>query len=298
MCHSAGLGHEGRQALGDRLLPNGRCSHLRHDEAMTRDPVEALKAAERVAGSVVLDAAVPTTPGVYCWWYGGQPVYVAAAQDLRAQLQDRDAKPGQRPVPPFRQFARSQAHLLGDLRRGAPAHERTEAIDRYISACEVGWLVAVDAAEAEAIAVDAEQELLEASPWQARPGEDKWLRRYLDDMTGGCGRVYVEVPIGSPTGRTRRIDAVRFPTLEAGVRYFDQAAFTWDVQRYPCHLIEVKRTLNRTVIGQLIVARDLAATEWTRDPALELALIALVTMSDPALEPVCQRHGIQVHVVE
>jgi len=63
-------------------------------------------------------------------------------------------------------------------------------------------------------------------------------------------------------------------------------------------VIEVKRTLNRTVIGQLIVARELAVTEWTRDPAVELTLIALVTVSDPALEPICQRHGIQVHVVE
>jgi hypothetical protein len=55
--------------------------------------------------------------------------------------------------------------------------------------------------------------------------------------------------------------------------------------------------LNRAVIGQLIVARELAAMEWSRDPSKQLTLIALVTESDPALEPICQRHGIQVHLV-
>jgi hypothetical protein len=225
-------------------------------------------------------------------------VYVGAAADLRAQLQDRDVRSGQRPVPRFRQFARTRAQLLGDLRRGAPAEERRNAIDRYIGACRVGWLVAGDSAEATAIAAVTAQELLEVSPWQARPGEDQWLRRYLDNASDGPGRVYVEVPIGSTTGRTRRIDGVRFPTLDGGVRYFDRDAFAADVERHPCQVIEVKRTLNRTVIGQLIVARELAVTEWTRDPAVELTLIALVTVSDPALEPICQRHGIQVHVVE
>ena len=69
------------------------------------------------------------------------------------------------------------------------------------------------------------------------------------------------------------------------------------MQQHPCEVIEVKRTLNRAVIGQLIVARELAAAEWSRDPSLPLSLIALVTESDPALEPICKRHGIQVHLV-
>ncbi len=67
------------------------------------------------------------------------------------------------------------------------------------------------------------QDLLESDAWQVRPGDDRWLRQYLDELER-VGRVYVEVPIGAGGGRTRRIDAVRFPRLEGGVRYFQRPA--------------------------------------------------------------------------
>lgn len=258
---------------------------------------EALRAARTRMGSAVQTAHIPSTPGVYCWWFAGQPVYVAAVEDLASQLQQLDTRAGRRPVPPFRQFARGQMHLLGELERGANVEERRAAIDQYISRCRVAWVSTSTLAEAELLAAQVSQEWLESELWTARPGEDHWLRRWLDAQDGP-GRVYVEVPIGGSGGRTRRIDAVRFPALGGGVRYHDRESFVHDVERHPCQVIEVKRTLNRTVIGQLIVARDLAATEWTRVPDLELDLIAVVTQSDAALEPVCRRHGIQVHKVQ
>ena len=255
-----------------------------------------LSDAERVSRDDLSSADIPSTPGAYGWWHLDRPVYVAATDDLQRQLQRLDIRAGQRPVPPFRQFARGQAQLLGSLGYGEPLEVRIAAIDGYIAECSVAWCATETFRDAQRLAGEAAQDLLESDTWQPRPGEDRWLRRYLDGLDGR-GRTYVEVPIGGSAGRTRRIDAVRFPDLAGGVRYFDRSSFDVDVQQHPCEVIEVKRTLNRAVIGQLIVARDLAAAEWSRDPSMQLSLIALVTESDPALEPICQRHGIQVHVV-
>src|SRR5690606_5018312 len=116
-------------------------------------------------------------------------------------------------------FARGQAQLLGWLARGANRAERVAAIERYIAACSVGWLATGSFAQARSLAGVVVQDLLESDAWVARPGEDRWLRRYLDRHEQ-VGRVYVEVPIGAGGGRTRRIDAVRFPGLDGGVRYF------------------------------------------------------------------------------
>jgi len=233
---------------------------------------------------------------VYCWRYGDRPVYVAAAEDLYRQLKELDIRGRQRPVPPFRQFVRGQAQLLGSLGLGESEDARMAAIDAYIAECSVAWCATDTFEDAQSEASAASDELLEVELWHPRPGEDGWLRRYLDGLDER-GRTYVEVPIGGAAGRTRRIDAVRFPGLEGGVRYFDRSSFDADVQRHHCEVIEVKRTLNRAVIGQLIVAREVAATEWSRDPSKRLDLIALVTESDPALEPICQRNGIAVRVV-
>lgn len=246
-----------------------------------------------VAGGV----EVPAEPGVYCWWYSDQPVYIGTTEDLYRQLTQLDTRSGRRPVPAFRRFAGSQAQLLGWLQPGADRQERTAAIDAYVSACSVGWITTGSVAEAESVAAEVVQDLLESDVWQARPGEDRWLRRYLDRLEDR-GRVYVEVPIGGGGGHTRRIDAVRFGGLAGGVRYYQQADFDADVRQHSCEIIEVKKTLNRAVIGQLIVARDLASTEWPHDPSAELSLLALVTQSDNALEPICRRHGIRIEKVD
>jgi len=270
---------------------------VRHDGGMNIGPDSScLAEAERVSRDDLPGAEVPRTPGAYCWHHLGRPVYVAATDDLHRQLKQLDLRARQLPVPPFRQFARGQARLLGILGPGEPKEARIAAIDAYIAECSVAWCATETFADAQMLAGEAAQDLLESDLWHPRPGEDRWLRRYLDGLEDR-GRIYVEVPIGGAAGRSRRIDAVRFPGPEGGVRYFDRSSFDTDVQQHPCEVIEVKRTLNRAVIGQLIVARELAAAEWSRDPSLPLSLIALVTESDPALEPICQRHGIQVHVV-
>lgn len=258
---------------------------------------DRLAAAPRTAGASVANATIPPAPGVYCWWREDDPLYVAPTDDLRRQIAMLDTRPRQKPVPAFRQFVRGRVQLLGDLARGAALDERAAAIDRFIGACEVSWLPASSVDEARLLAAHASQDLLESDTWHARPGEDRWLRRHLDRFDRP-GRVYVEVPIGkSPGRRPRRIDAVRFDGLPDAIRYFDRAAFDADIRAHPAELIEVKRTLNRAVIGQLVVAHELARTEWKSDMDA-LRLVALVTDVDPALVPLCETFDIDVQIVE
>lgn len=259
---------------------------------------DRLRSAKRVRVDALASTGVAQVAGVYCWWHDRQPLFIAATPDLHFQLTQLDTKAGNRPVPSFRQFVRGRLQLLGQLPRGADRRQRVAAIDGFIASCEVCWIVTGSLDQAHRLAQQAKSNLIEADGWHTRPGEDRWLRRYLDRLAEP-GRTYVEVPLGGISGgKTRRIDAVRISRLSGGVRYYDQAAFAEDVRTHPVDIIEVKRTLNRTVIGQLIVARELAAEEWNRDVTQPLGLVALVTQTDKALERVCKRHGIRIEVVE
>lgn len=91
-----------------------------------RPDSSCLAEAERVSRDDLPGAEVPRTPGTYCWHHLGRPVYVAATDDLHRQLKQLEVRARQRPVPPFRQFARGQLGcwaLLGRAsrrRRGSP----------------------------------------------------------------------------------------------------------------------------------------------------------------------------------
>ena len=237
---------------------------------------------------------VPRRPGVYCWWEEDRALFVTAAENLYEQVVERDMRPGQRPVPAFRQFVRTRLQARGELARGVKRAERVAAIDGFIAGCRISWSATDSFEQAQELADEATQQLLDGHTWQPRPGEDQWLRRYLDELERP-GRVYVEVPVGAALGgKTRRIDAVRFPTLPDEVRYFDADSFVQALTGGVCELIEVKRSLNRTVIGQLLVARELLQAEFELASDLEVRLTALVAETDPALEPICDRFGIRV----
>ena len=241
---------------------------------------------------------VPRGPGAYCWWEGDRALFVAAAADLYEQVVERDMRPGRRPVPAFRQLVRTQLQARGELARGAKRDVRAAAIDGFIAGCRISWSATDSFEQAQELADEATQQLLDGHTWQPRPGEDQWLRRYLDELERP-GRVYVEVPVGAALGgKTRRIDAVRFPTLADEVRYFDADSFVRALTGGVCELIEVKRSLNRTVIGQLIVARELLQAEFDLAKDMEVRLTALVAETDPPLEPICTRFGIRVVVVD
>ncbi len=64
--------------------------------------------------------------------------------------------------------------------------------------------------------------------------------------------------------------------------------------RYPVELIEVKRKLNRLVIGQIIVGVDMFQHQYQPH---EITSVIVCAEGDPALEWVCERRQIQVRIL-
>lgn len=203
---------------------------------------------------------------------------------------------------------RSRVRLLlreeGRLDGSTEKEERRAAIDSWIGRCAVSWVRTPSYEEAKAVLLDL---LGDRRPklhvWRPRYGEDQWLLNYIERLGGRAqaGKFYVEVPIGGvgeygAGARTRFIDAVRLPDVRpGGVFYYHRQHFEQDLAGQPVEVIEVKKSLNRTVIGQLVVARDLASAEWP--PHDSLRLVALCTRGDPALEWICDERDIDVELV-
>lgn len=137
--------------------------------------------------------------------------------------------------------------------------------------------------------------------WEPRTREDHMLRSYLRRVRrmGWVGAVHVEVPFGKELGGSaRRLDAVRFPHLDNRFRRYRRDAFHQDLLgRAHIELIEVKPKLNRTVIGQLVVAAELVRDDWGIAASRPLRLVAVVAEVDPALDHACKRLGIRVEQV-
>lgn len=140
--------------------------------------------------------------------------------------------------------------------------------------------------------------------WNHRTNEDRWLREYHVRVGG---RIYAEVPLGGPSegnglpawarSTVRRLDAVRFPapgdTPEI-VRFSDDPeGFRGRVGKEQAWLIEIKRKLNRTMIGQIVAGADMFQAVFGVAPA---RCIALCTASDDALAWVCERRFIAVEL--
>lgn len=135
--------------------------------------------------------------------------------------------------------------------------------------------------------------------WVPRSIEDHLLFAYWRRVGG---RIYAEVPLGGPGGpgkwpsgcTRRRLDGVRFVGASdpAIVRYSAGEFRQW-VSDADTELIEVKRWLNRLVIGQIIAGRDMFGREYGTDARRSVIICA---ESDTALEWVCQRHEIFVQI--
>ena len=117
--------------------------------------------------------------------------------------------------------------------------------------------------------------------------------------------MYLEVPIGGPGGdgdwpagcTVRRLDAVRILSSsepDIAVRLSSaRDAFVKDLARFPAELLEVKRSLNRTAIGQVVAGRRMFERQYGARPTVAVVCAA----SDSALEWVCSEEAIAVHVV-
>ena len=132
---------------------------------------------------------------------------------------------------------------------------------------------------------------------ERRSKEDRLLLKYWREV-GGV--IITEVPIGRGGPRQpRRIDGVRIvapkPSLPDGmytyVRRENRRTVEDLIAGARVEVIEVKRWLDRPVVGQVIVGADLLEMEYA--PA-EVDQVVVCEVGDPVLEAVCERRGIVV----
>jgi hypothetical protein len=142
--------------------------------------------------------------------------------------------------------------------------------------------------------------------WKApdkRTYEDGLLLKYWREV-GGV--LFTEVPIGRdgprqwpPGAKPRRIDGVRIvaptPAFPAGMYTYTRREIRSTVEDLIAgarvEVIEVKRSLNRPVLGQVIAGADLLEMEYA--PA-KVDQVVVCEVGDPVLEAVCERRGIVV----
>jgi hypothetical protein len=130
--------------------------------------------------------------------------------------------------------------------------------------------------------------------WTPSTFEDQLLEEHFDKKNGTA---YLEVPMSIATGaaRARRIDAVLIPdgpdfVYQQGDYSLDEAAEA--IRGQLVHVIEAKRTLNRGVIGQVMVAKDLI--EDAMHPS-EVVMSVVYARDNADLAWYCDRHEIECH---
>lgn len=141
--------------------------------------------------------------------------------------------------------------------------------------------------------------------WTPQTFEDRLLHAY---WLKARGRIYLKAPIGGPGGlgnwppgsKIRRIDGVRVespgPQQEGIFRFSGRCEeFCEAIKDRPVELIEVKKKLNRLVIGQVIAGADMFKRQYGTEM---VATVILCEEGNPALEWVCQQRGIRVQIVE
>jgi hypothetical protein len=119
--------------------------------------------------------------------------------------------------------------------------------------------------------------------------------------------VFTEVPVGRdgprqwPEGaRPRRIDGVRIVSSEvekapsaivAFSKSRDANRFEQTILGAEVEVLEVKRSLDRVVLGQVIIGADLLEIEYA---PTKIDQVVICEVGDPVLETVCDRRGIKV----
>ena len=137
--------------------------------------------------------------------------------------------------------------------------------------------------------------------WTSKTTENRLLEAYA--VREGA-LIYAEVPFVGRDGHgvdewrgsgRRLFDGVRFeaPQIRGAVVLYRDARSECDdgLAKAPVTIIEVKRKLNRGVIGQIIVGRRLFTRQFKRSPAKS---VIVCQKTDPALEWVCGKENIQV----
>lgn len=119
--------------------------------------------------------------------------------------------------------------------------------------------------------------------WHIRPGEDRQLHHYWMKQRGTLWR---EVPVGGGDSKTRAIDAVLVPGDRPRL---GKGPIPWDAPGL--QVIEIKRRLTDTLIGQAAAAGPAAQEQGASQPE-RVALAVSVEPKDEPLKQVCDDLGL------
>lgn len=121
------------------------------------------------------------------------------------------------------------------------------------------------------------------------------------------GIFFLEVPIGSSAygiwpkkSKVRRLDAINIKNSNSGTEIYGKKFFSFydfkkRVSNQSVELIEVKRKLNRFVIGQVIAGYDMFEREYNPQ---DIEMVILCVEADPAMEWVCKKRNIKVEIID
>jgi hypothetical protein len=140
-------------------------------------------------------------------------------------------------------------------------------------------------------------------PPSKRTYEDGLLLRYWQRV-GGI--IFTEVLVGRgglqqwPEGaKPRRIDGVRIvssasESMPPDIVTFDKRGYAHKLKQIvtgaKVEVVEVKRSLDRVVLGQVIIGADLFEMEYA---PTEVNQVVVCEVGDPVLEAVCRKRGIE-----
>lgn len=141
--------------------------------------------------------------------------------------------------------------------------------------------------------------------WEPTTFEYKLLYKYWNKNKGN---LFLEVPVGNkelgkwpPGSKIRRIDGVLLlndldTNKDIAYPYKDYtiANFNEQTKGNTIELIEVKRKLNRVVIGQVLAGIDMFERQYE---ARKIIPVILCHVGDPALEWVCKKRNIEVYII-
>jgi hypothetical protein len=118
----------------------------------------------RLSASSITRSEIPTSPGVYAWFRGGEPVYVGRAKakgGLRRRLAGNHLKVG--PDLSKSAFRRNVCESLGvadtSITRVQPlTPDQTEIVNAWIADCEIAWIECPTPDEAADLETDLKNE--------------------------------------------------------------------------------------------------------------------------------------------
>jgi len=138
--------------------------------------------------------------------------------------------------------------------------------------------------------------------WEPQTPEDRLLLAYWEKT--GKGRMFLEVPVGNyasgffPKGSSvRNIDGVRILSEDSQKdEIIPRRAYRWrdliDAFRdKEVEVIEAKKRLNRLLFGQAVAGVDMFERQY---PAWIVHPVVIYEINDPAMEWVCQKHGVKM----